>query len=174
MRERTGVERLSNGSVQKGSSCDGDSSNGSVGGFGLPTVLSAESPWRKWLQQQESLPNQASGPDTSHEADTAVVPGTSRATQSNSAVGAVQSDSGCSEAVGISMGGEVADIDVRRPKTKYAWTNVPGPVGEGIEDAYYAPTVSQPMETPTGMILARHLEVLLHAAVLWAVLSNPT
>lgn len=118
----------------------GQSSNG---GFGLPAVLSAESPWRSWLQDQE--PSRA---HTRSEVHVEAV-GTSVEQKSNSAVGAAASDAGHGGTVDISMDGamsESSDRTIRR-KTK------PGPVGEGTEPYTSHQEQHQGSRKPTGMLL---------------------
>lgn len=145
-----GVDKPAHGSEQTYCSSEGDSGGGSIEGFGLPTVLSAESPWRNWLQEQESesLPNQPPAQQTAHDPHTAAVPGASAGAQSNSAVGAVQSDAGCGGDVGVSLSGASADIAACMPRTK----TEAGPVCEGIEESDGHQAGDQPMEPPTGNV----------------------
>lgn len=161
-----GVDTPSNGGQPKRASSEEESGNGSIGGFGLPTVLSVDSPWRNWLQEQESLPAQRTMSATVRKAGAAADPQPSKDAQSNSAVGAIQSDEGCEEAVGVSMGGDDPDEGTRRSEMRH----LPGPVGEGIEDPCFDQVAYSPNTPPTGTLrIVLCAAVLLHCEVLFGV-----
>lgn len=152
-------DRPSDGSQQKDASSEGDSGAGSIGGFGLPTVLSVESPWRDWLQEQESASPQSGA--SAAAAGAAEIPRASKIAQNISSVCMLQSGVGFEEAVGVSMGGDAPGVGARRSgsKTKHS----PGPVGEGTEDSYFEQAALQPTGTATGAIRTIHL--FLHHAL---------